>query len=208
MSDPAGNTTHLLHQLKAGNKVARNDLIRHACERLRCLSRRMLQGYPRVGRWEEADDVLQNALIRLDRALSKVPLDSSKHFWNLAKLEVRRELNDLARHHLGPAGHGANHHTDPNRKAADDPGGCLRAKADDRASGPETSELRTAVFEQVAALPDEERAVFNLLMLDGLTQEQAANVLGVSLRTVKRRWQSARILLDEALGGQSPEFIG
>ena len=32
----------------------------------------MLKGYPGVGRWEQTDDVLQNSLVRLDRALGSV----------------------------------------------------------------------------------------------------------------------------------------
>ena len=32
----------------------------------------MLRDYPRVGRWEQTDDVLQNALLRLWRALEDV----------------------------------------------------------------------------------------------------------------------------------------
>jgi RNA polymerase sigma-70 factor (ECF subfamily) len=112
MTDPAGDTTHLLHQLNAGNEMARNDLFHHACKRLRCLTREMLRVYPGVRSWEETGDILQNALIRLDRATSEVPLDPSQHFWNLAALQVRRELIDLARRHLGREGHGANHHTE------------------------------------------------------------------------------------------------
>jgi RNA polymerase sigma-70 factor (ECF subfamily) len=40
-----------------------------------------------------------------------------------------------------------------------------------------------------------------LLFYEGLTQEEAATVLGVSLRTLKRRWQSARCRLHDALNG-------
>ncbi|MCZ2343381.1 MAG: hypothetical protein LC104_16550 [Bacteroidales bacterium] len=49
------------------------------------------------------------------------------------------------------------------------------------------------------ALPDDERAVVDCLFVNELTQEETAQVLSVSLRTVKRRWQSARILLQAAI---------
>jgi len=45
--------------------------------------------------------------------------------------------------------------------------------------------------EHVEKLPDDEREVMDLLWYQGLTQEEAAAVLKVSDRTVKRRWQSA-----------------
>jgi DNA-directed RNA polymerase specialized sigma24 family protein len=44
-----------------------------------------------------------------------------------------------------------------------------------------------------------------LLWYEGLTQPEAATVLGVSLKTVKRRWQDARLFLFEAMKGEPPE---
>lgn len=46
--------------------------------------------------------------------------------------------------------------------------------------------------------------VFSLLWYEGLSQEEAAALLGVSLRTVKRRWQSARLKIAEAMGDEPP----
>jgi RNA polymerase sigma-70 factor (ECF subfamily) len=53
-------------------------------------------------------------------------------------------------------------------------------------------------------MPDDEREVFDLLWYQGLTQVEAAAVIGVTDRTVKSRWRSARLRLHEALGGQLP----
>ncbi len=58
--------------------------------------------------------------------------------------------------------------------------------------------------EKVSALPEEERELFGILWYEGLTQDQAAELLGVSIRTVKRRWQSARLKLIDALDGDTP----
>lgn len=55
-------------------------------------------------------------------------------------------------------------------------------------------------------LPEEEREIFDLLWYQGLTQAEAANLLNISDRTVKRRWQSARLLLHDRLGGQLPDL--
>jgi RNA polymerase sigma-70 factor (ECF subfamily) len=57
----------------------------------------------------------------------------------------------------------------------------------------------TEFHQHVDALPDEEKEVVNLLWYEGLTQEEAGKLLGISLRTVKRRWHSARTKLYEAL---------
>ena len=49
-----------------------------------------------------------------------------------------------------------------------------------------------------------EREVFDLLWYHGLTQDEAAALIGVSVRTVKSRWRSARLRIAEALGGELP----
>jgi RNA polymerase sigma factor (sigma-70 family) len=58
--------------------------------------------------------------------------------------------------------------------------------------------------EKVEALPEEERQVVDLLWYQGLTQAEAGVVLKVSERTVKRRWQEARLHLYDALHGELP----
>jgi RNA polymerase sigma factor (sigma-70 family) len=194
----SGRTSELVDLLRLGDEEARNRLLAHVRNRLRLLTNRMLRSYPNVRRWEQTDDVLQNALIRLCRALEATTPESARHFYNLAALQIRRELIDLARRLSGPQGPGANHHTDRASKATDDEGGVLdrHAVAVDE---PDSLEEWTNFHEKVDLLPDEEREVFGLLWYEDLTQEEAASVLAISLRTVKRRWQSARIKLEEAL---------
>jgi RNA polymerase sigma-70 factor (ECF subfamily) len=163
----------------------------------------MLKSYPCVQRWEQTDDVLQNAVVRLIKALEKVVPDSPRHFYNLAAQHLRWELMDLARHYQGPKGLGAKHHTDGESKAADDSDGPLANQWDGKGE-PESLEDWTLFHEAVGALPAEEREVFNLLWYEGMTQEEAAAVVSVSLRTIKRRWQEARRLLAKALSGKRP----
>ena len=71
----------------------------------------MLRGFSRVHRWEQTDDVMQNAALRLYRTLADVQPATVQDFFRLAALNVRRELLDLAKHYCGPLGHGANHAT-------------------------------------------------------------------------------------------------
>jgi RNA polymerase sigma-70 factor (ECF subfamily) len=175
-----------------GDESAKEALLHHACDRLLRLTRRAFRNYPYLRRWEATDDVFQNAMVRLHRALREVRVESVRHFFNLAGLQIRRELNDLTRHYFGPEGEGANHHTD--HKPADDAGGSL-----DRSDEPEDLAHWTLFHEHCDKLPDEEREVVNLLFYQGLTQEEASRVLGMPLRTLKRRWFAARTRLHEAL---------
>src|SRR5262245_59878485 len=59
----------------------------------------------------------------------------------------------------------------------------------------------TEFHEAAARLPDGLRAVFDLLWYQGLTQAEAAAMLGVAVPTVKLRWTKARLRVQEALGG-------
>jgi RNA polymerase sigma-70 factor (ECF subfamily) len=158
----------------------------------------MLQGYPRVRRWEETDDVLQNALLRLHRTLKEVPPRSVADFLRLAALNIRRELLDLAKHHFGPHGDGAHHETaGPEGESPPEPVG--HGSLD-----PSRLAVWSEFHTQVEQLPEEEKAVFDLLWYQGLSQADAAAALGVNERTIKRRWQSARIRLHDALQGEPP----
>src|SRR5262245_66628998 len=94
-------------RLRAGDETARDQLINCCCDRLRLLTRKMLRRYPRVKRWEETDDVLQNVLLRLRRTLSQVKPVSVADFLRLASVNIRRELLDLVKRSCGPPGLGA-----------------------------------------------------------------------------------------------------
>jgi DNA-directed RNA polymerase specialized sigma24 family protein len=61
---------------------------------------------------------------------------------------------------------------------------------------------------RIEALPDEEREMFDILLYEGMSQPEAAIVLQTSLRTVKRRWQRARLMLQQALRGEWPSLEG
>jgi RNA polymerase sigma-70 factor (ECF subfamily) len=189
-----------LDRLRAGDLTARDELLSAACDRLARLARKMLQEERRVGRWEESDDVLQNALLRLHRALETVHPGSVIDFIRLAAVQIRRELIDLARHHFGPEGTGAHH-----ASVADMPGeagGPMDAPAGAATTfEPSRLALWTEFHKQISELPAESREVFDLLFYQGLNQSEAAAILDLSERTLQRRWQSAREQLRQKLRG-------
>jgi RNA polymerase sigma-70 factor (ECF subfamily) len=198
MAEVNGHTAVLgrwLERLRQGDGSARQAIITHASERLETLTRRMLRHYPRLRRWEQTGDVMQNALLRLHRSLATVQPDSPRQFYGLAASQVRRELIDLARHHFGPEGAAARHHTD----GAEQADGAVGKQADPGGE-PTTLAEWTEFHEKVQRLPDPEREVFDLLWYEGLTQAEAAQVLGVTDRTIKNRWRSAKLELQRLLG--------
>jgi RNA polymerase sigma-70 factor (ECF subfamily) len=56
----------------------------------------------------------------------------------------------------------------------------------------------------VDRLPEEQREVVNLLWYDSLTHAQAAAVLGVTTKTIQRRWASARLMIRDQMDGERP----
>lgn len=196
----------LLDQLQKGDTAARDELIQFACTRLERLTRKMLRGWQRVHRWEETGDVLQNSLLRLYRSLGDAKPATPVDFYRLAALNIRRELYDLARHYYGPRGEGANHATVA-WKCLDE-GGRESAPIEEASDGDEDPANLAAWAEfhaKVDCLPEEEREIFDLLWYQELSQTQAASLLSVSERTVRRRWVAARLKLCQFLGENLPD---
>ena len=171
-----------------GDANARDDVLEYSGERLRQLTRKMLNDFPVVRRWSETDDVLQNALLRLLNALQTLQPANERDFLGLAALQIRRELIDLARRFKGPHGLATNHDSNP---------------AEDRLHQPLTTfdpaDLAqwTEIHEAIGELPDAEREAVDLIFYQGLSQDDSAGILGVSVRTLQRRWHSALVRLDD-----------
>jgi DNA-directed RNA polymerase specialized sigma24 family protein len=60
------------------------------------------------------------------------------------------------------------------------------------------------MLEAIENLPEEEREVFGLVRVQGMTQTEAAQVLGVAAVTVKRRLNRGLRLLTEQLADLRP----
>jgi RNA polymerase sigma-70 factor (ECF subfamily) len=198
-SDPSFNTVHLnnyIDHLRAGDRQAANDLLRQVCQRLERLARRMLKGFPNVKRWADTGDVLQSALVRLLRTLEAIRPESTRSFFNLAAVHIRRELLDLARQFRGRLDRTGSLEAGTEDAPADVP---------DTAAADRDLDMWSAFHEQVDQLPPQEREVVGLMFYHGWTQVQIAELLAVDERTVRRYWRAACGQLSRALGGQLPE---
>ena len=70
----------LIDKVLAGDEAARSALLDHACDRLLRLTRKMFHARQDLRRWEQTDDVFQNAMLRLHRALAEVKPESVQAF--------------------------------------------------------------------------------------------------------------------------------
>ena len=74
----------------------------------------------------------------------------------------------------------------------------------DPAAGPADLARQTDIDGVIDRLPAEHRDLFHALYYLGLTQSDAAEVLDISLSTLKRRWVEARELFLERYGYDPP----
>ena len=148
----------------------------------------MLRRFPDVHRWEDTSDVFQNVLIRLDRAL-----------------RARRSTPRTTSSGWPPATSAGNSSTWPASPGPELPS-AVAAPADppDSTDDPYQLALWHEVHTRIDGLPDDDRRLFDLLYYQGLSQPEAAVLLNVPLRTLKRNWQTVRVRLMLLFGNQTP----
>jgi RNA polymerase sigma factor (sigma-70 family) len=168
-------------------------LLDRSVRRLHLLCATLLyRSYPRLTRPPlnlQADELLGAIAERLLKALREARPRTVRQLFALANQHMRWELNDLARR------------LDNQPAAAELCEGRVPAPASS-ASGLSPDGLR--MLRAIDELPEEEREVFDLVRIQGLTQAEAAQLLGVSAVTVKRRLNRGLRLLTEQLADLRP----
>jgi RNA polymerase sigma-70 factor (ECF subfamily) len=188
----------------AAREAARAGLLAASMEHLRQVARRMLGRFPQVRRWDETEDIVQNAAIRLHRALATVIPNDARHWMALVATQVRRELLDLARRHNSPTSLARQHETNVVHVDGRDVDKVSSAEAP---GGEWIDSLAawTRLHDIAAGLPDEERELFNLMWYVGATQDEIAALWGCSPRTVRRRWEETKRRVLERFHGEPPQ---
>ena len=170
------------------------DLLASAVNRLHILCASLLfRNYPRLTQPPlnlEAEEMLSAVVERLLKAMRQVHPENVRQFFAIANQHMRWELNDLARR------------LDERSPVAPLPESRLPAPAESSVS--ELSQNARRMLAAIESLPDDEREVFNLVRIQGMTQPEAAEVIGVSLKTVQRRLSRGLILLSDKLVDLQP----
>lgn len=137
----------------------------------------------------EPDELLGAVVERLLKAMRSVRPGTVRQFFALVNQHIRWELNDVARRLDGQP---TLVELDEQKTTAPSSGDSLLSAGGHR------------MLQAIDRLPEEEREVFDLLRIQGLTQVEAAEVLGVSARTVQRRLNHALLLLAKDLRDLRP----
>jgi len=176
-----------------GDPVVRA-LLDRAVGRLRMLCSGLLhRSSPRLARPPlnlEADELLGAVVERLLKALREARPRTVRQFFALANRHIRWELNDLARR------------LDERPDAVELCEGLVPAA---QSSGSVLGPDGRRILEEIERLPGDEREAFDLVRIQGLTQADAAELLGVSVKTVQRRLNRGLLLLSQRLDNLCPD---
>jgi RNA polymerase sigma-70 factor (ECF subfamily) len=169
-------------------------LLDRAVRRLHLLCATLLhRSYPRLTQPPlnlQADELLSAVTERLLKAMREVHPRSVRQFFALANQHMRWELNDLARR------------LDERPAAVELQADLVPAPASsDSGLSPDGRRMLEAISE----LPEDEREAFDLVRVQGMTQTEAAHILGVSAATVKRRLSRGLRILTEKLSDLRPD---
>jgi RNA polymerase sigma-70 factor (ECF subfamily) len=183
-----------VRRLQAGDKAACAQCVELHSPGVYRLALRLL------GDEAEAEDVVQETFLSAFRAIDAFEWRAGLKTW-LFRITYNAAMMRLRKHRTV---------TVSVDEAADDDGAAPR-ELFDWCCLPEqdfeTAEARSELERAIQALPERLRAVFVLRELEGLSTEQTAETLGISLENVKTRLHRARLWLRERLAGYFAERI-
>lgn len=172
-------------------------LLDRSVRRLHQLCAAMLyRSYPRLARPPlnlQVEEMLDAVVERLIKALRQVRPRTVREFFALASQHMRWELNEMARRlddRPVPVDLGEEPATLP--------------ASSDSGLTPDCRRMLAAIDR----LPEGEREAFDLVRIQGLSQAEAAEVLGISAATVNRRLNRGLQSLAEELSDLRPENRG
>jgi RNA polymerase sigma factor (TIGR02999 family) len=174
--------TELLRRWQAGDPSAENELFGLVLPNLRRLAHYLMKG-ERKGHTMQATELVNQAYFRLVSTKDR-DWRNRKHFFAIASRAMRRYLIDHARGHPRAEFVGL-------------------GNIDDMLPANSTKvELALAVDELLDRLGKEEPdwcTVVEVKFFLGLTDEEAAEMLNMKLRTMQRMWRDARVWLFKQL---------
>ena len=187
MTEDSQTVVSLLAAVRAGDRDAESRLLALVYPSLRRLASRYMRG-ERQDHTLQTTALVHEAYVKLLGSLD-VDWQSRAHFHAMMATHMRRILVDHARA----------------RNAQRGPGHAVRVTWHDEseAARDRTDDLveLDAALTRLAAVDARASRVVELRFFSGLKEQEAADVLGISLATLKRDWTFAKAWLYDALAG-------
>lgn len=182
MSEKIGEITELLHRWRTGDRQAENQLFALVMPDLRRLAHYLMKR-ERGGHSLQATELVDQIYFRLVAAKDR-DWQSRRHFFAIASRAMRRYLIDVAR----------------KRGSAE----FVPVDAVEDLLSAGSAKVATAIavdqlLEQLEKVHPEWCTVVEVKYFLGLTDEEAAEALGVKLRSMQRMWREARQWLFERM---------
>jgi RNA polymerase sigma factor (TIGR02999 family) len=181
MASDSADITRLLHEWGEGSREAENELFAMVMPDLRRLAGYLMRG-ERKGHSLQATELVNQIYVRLVAARNQ-DWRNRRHFFAIAARAMRRYLIDHARGRPG---------VDFTPFGPDD----MPAAA---SQGLDLAVTIDRLLEQMEATQPEWCQIVEIKYFLGLTDEEAAEALGIKLRTLQRGWRDARHWLFERL---------
>jgi RNA polymerase sigma factor (sigma-70 family) len=168
-------------------------LLARSAQRLHELCASLLyRSYPRLTRPPysvQAEEVLSAVVERLLKALREARPQTVRQFFALTNQHMRWEMNDLARR------------VDEHNPTVEIDEAALPSA---QSSESELNANARRILEAIENLPENEREVFSLVRIQGMTHTEVAEIVGVSAKTVQRRLNVGLLRLTETLADLRP----
>ena len=173
--------TRILHDWSGGDPAAPERLMPFVYDELRRLARAFLTR-ERGGHTLQPTALVHEAYVRLVDQ-TRVDWQNRAHFYGIASRMMRRVLIDHARAHVTDKRGGAAVHL-----SLED----VQVPLEERAAG---FLALDEALERLAAMDERKGRVVEMRFFGGMSDEEIAEVLGVTTRTVLRDWKKARLWL-------------
>lgn len=180
-AEPQHEVTRILREWSGGDPEAPSRLMPFVYDELRRLARAYL-ARERGGHTLQPTALVNEAYLRLVDQ-TRVSWRNRAHFYGIAASMMRRVLIDHARAHAAEKRGGT-----AVRLSLED----VQVPLEDRAAGLVALD---EALERLAAMDERKCKVVEMRFFGGLTDEEIAEVLGVTTRTVLRDWKKARLWL-------------
>jgi RNA polymerase sigma factor (TIGR02999 family) len=175
MDTPMGDITHLLHEWRAGSREAENQLFTLVLPNLRRLAHYLMQR-ERKDHSLQATELVDQIYFRMVAAKDR-DWQNRKHFYAIAARAMRRYLIDHARGR--PAAELVALEGFENLLPADSEKVDLAISVD-------------RLLDELSETKPDWSMLVEMKFFLGLTDEEAAEAMGVKLRTMQRTWNDAR----------------